>query len=341
MLRRISLVASFCVVMLLIYFAREINISIPKPDLVDQDIYYSYVEGKRLVDGENPYARILDGDMRKNRKYATYFPVFYELSFLSQKMGLSLYEPWIVFWQDVFMVFEFGIALLLYITLARNRFEWIGVFAATFWVFNRWTLRVIRLANLDFIPVFFLLLSLVIFSKNKWWGLFLLSLSLGFKQVAIFLAPLYLIWVWRQAAKDRVKTTLLAGLVIVSVPLISALPFLIFNARGFVMSVMFSATRSTTFGLGVDSLDVIAGWDGFSARFVMLALIGVVYFFALRGRGGYFFNSFLVMTIFLDFNTVLYSQYPCWAVPLLPLVFLELRDGYGNRQDHGDRALPA
>jgi len=340
MFRQISLAASFIIVLLLVYFAREINLSIPKPDLEDQDIYYSYVEGERLANGENPYGRVLDGDMRKNSKYATYFPVFYELSFLSQEMGLSPYLPWIMFWQDVFMVFEFGVALLLYIILARGQLEWIGVFAAAFWVFNRWTLRVVRLANLDFIPIFFLLLSLVIFSKNKWWSLFLFSLSLGFKQVAIFLAPLYLIWVWRQTAKDRVKTTLLAGLVIASVPVISGLPFLIWNARGFIKSVMFSATRSTAFGLGVPSLDVIAGWDGLAARIGMVALMGLVYFFVFRGHGTQFFTSFLVMSIFLDFNSVLYSQYPCWVVPLIPLVFLELRDGHGTLHGSAVRTLP-
>jgi uncharacterized membrane protein len=267
--------------------------------------------------------------MRKNQKYATYFPVFYELSFLTQKLGLTPYPFWIMVWQEIFMVFEFGVALLLYIQFSRRKLEWIGVFAVAFWVFNRWTFRVVRLANLEFIPIFFLLLSLVLFSKNKWWSLFLFSLSLGFKQVAIFLAPLYLIWVWQQTAKDRLKTTLLAGLVIASVPVISGLPFLIWNARGFIKSVLFSATRSPSTGLGVPSMDALAGWDGLAARFVMLALMGLVYLFVLRGHGGRFFTSFLVMTIFLDFNSILYSQYPCWAVPLLPMIFLELRDERG------------
>ena len=35
------------------------------------DIYFVYLEGTRLVDGENPYARVLAGDMRVNDKYAT------------------------------------------------------------------------------------------------------------------------------------------------------------------------------------------------------------------------------------------------------------------------------
>ncbi len=333
MFRRVSLAASFFAVLMLIYFAREINLLIPTPVLENQDIYYSYVEGKRLVDGKNPYARILDGNMRDNQKYATYFPVFYELSFLSQKMGLHSASQWMMFWKTVFMAFEFGIGLLLYLLLARNKLEWIGVFAAAFWMFNRWTLKVVEMGNLDFIPIFFLVLSLALFSKNKWWGLFFFSLSLGFKQVAIFLVPIYLIWVWRETLQNRLRTTFFAGLVIASVPLISALPFLVWNAKGFILSVMFSATRNASNQFGIPSMDVIANLEGLTARLGMLALVAMLYYFVFQGKGRIFFASFLILSVFLDFNSVLYSQYPSWVVPLIPLILLEIQDGLGDKQN--------
>jgi hypothetical protein len=331
MFRRISLATSFMAVLLLVYFAREVNLLIPQPPLEGQDIYYSYVEGKRLTQGKNPYARILDGDMRENQKYATYFPVFYELSYLSQELGLHSYLRWIGFWRIVFMAFELLVAVLLYILLARERLEWPGVFAAAFWLFNRWTLKVVEMENLDFIPIFLLILSLALFSRYKWWSLFLFSLSLGFKQIAIFLIPLYLIWVWREAAKNKLTATLLAGLVIASVPLISGLPFLFWNARGFILSVLFSATRLASDQFGLPSLDVIAGWEGPLARLGMLGLVGLAYIFAFRGYGGRYFVVFVIMSIFVDFNSVLYSQYPSWVVPFIPLIFIELRDGYRGR----------
>src|SRR5690349_13886688 len=129
MARRVSLITSFSVVVLLILLAREVNFLIPEPALENQDIYFSYVEGKRLREEKNPYARILEGNMRENQKYATYFPVFYELSYLSQNLGLRPYIQWLAFWKIVFIIFEFGIALLLYAALARRNLEWIGVFA--------------------------------------------------------------------------------------------------------------------------------------------------------------------------------------------------------------------
>ena len=322
--RRFSLIASFCAFLLLVYLAREVNQAIPEPVLENQDIFYSYIEGRRLREEKNPYARILDGDMRENQKYATYFPVFYELSYVSQKLGLRAYYNWIAFWKVIFILFEFGVGLLLFLIFARRNLEWIGVFATAFWFFNRWTLKVVEMSNLDFIPIFLMLLSLVSFPRKKWLGIFLFSLSLGFKQIAIFLAPLYLIWIWRSASdKERWKELAWATLLIVSVPLISALPFLVWNAEGFVKSILFSATRYASNQFEIPSLDQIMGWQGLSARLVMMALMAAAYLAALRGYGKKYFISLFVMSIFLDYNAVLYSQYPCWIVPLLPLVLCD------------------
>lgn len=333
MLRRALLISSFFVFLLLVYLAREVNQAIPEPVFENQDIYYSYLEGKRLREGKNPYARVLEGDMLENQKYATYFPVFYELSFLSQKLGLKSSFAWIAFWKVIFVIFEFGVGFLLYIALAQRKLEWLGVFAAAFWLFNRWTLKVVEMSNLDFIPIFFMLLSLMIFPRHKWWSIFLFSLSLGFKQIGIFLAPLYLIWVWRTAETGRWKALALAGLLIVSVPLVSGLPFLFWNAEGFVKSILFSATRYGSNQFEIPSLDQIMGWQGISARLVMLALMAAVYFAAFRGYGKKYFAALLIMSIFLDYNAVLYSQYPAWLAPLVPLVFLDF--DLSSSAEHG------
>ena len=323
-LSRVSLVSSCCAFLLLVLLAREANQAIPVPVLENQDIYYSYLEGKRLRDGKNPYARVLEGDMLQNDKYATYFPVFYELSYVSQNLGLHNYYDWIAFWQGVFVLFEFGIALLLFLALARRNLEWLGILAAAFWLFNRWTLKVVEMSNLDFIPIFLVVLSLLLFPRRKWLSLLLFSLSLGFKQIAIFVAPLYLVWIWRSTSgRQRWKELALAGVLVVSVPLVSALPFLVWNAEGFVKSILFSATRLASNQFDIPSLDQIMGWQGLSARLVMLGLMAAAYFAVFKGLGKKYFAALLVMSIFLDYNSVLYSQYPAWLVPLVPLVFLD------------------
>jgi len=331
-LRKISLVSSFVVLLLMVVFGCYVNLTVPKPVMEEQDIYYSYVEGSRLVEGENPYARVLESDMRRNKKYATYFPVFYELSYLSQLWGLDSFEKWMAFWSLIFMVFEFELAALLYLVLAQQKLEWAGVFAAAFWLFNRWTLVMVATQNMDFIPIFLLVASLLLFPRRQGLSLFLFSLSLGFKQIAIFLVPLYLIWVFRAGGSDWLKQVAKAVALIASVPLVSALPFLVWNARGFVKSVLFSATRVGS-SLGGISLDAVMGWDGLPARIVMLALMLLVYLLASKGGPRRYLLCFFVMAVFVAFNTVLFIQYFVWLVPLLLLLLCEFLGKPENRAD--------
>ena len=67
---------------LLAGIAFHIRIQPPAGYLSDgrEDVYFTYVEGQRLAAGENPYARVLSGNMRENDKYATYLPAFFSVS---------------------------------------------------------------------------------------------------------------------------------------------------------------------------------------------------------------------------------------------------------------------
>jgi hypothetical protein len=327
MSRKTSMILSASLAVLTLFLAIYVNIFISEP-VVDEnrDIYYSYLEGKRLQDGENPYARILTGNMFVNQKYPTYFPVFYELSYISAMLGLNSFTDWIRFWRIIFVIFEFAVAVFLYIVFARRNLEWIGVFACAFWLFNRWTLYLVQDTNMDFIPIFFLLLSLELFPRKKWLSLFLLSLSLGFKQIAIFTVPLYLIWVFHLAGKDWVKQISKSLAIIISVPLVSALPFLVWNAEGFIKSIIFSVTRLAGHNYFTPSVDVLMGWTGYRARIVMLIMMALLYLIAFQGYGKKYLLVFAVFLVFLYFNTILFTQYETWIAPFLPLIFLDMHD---------------
>lgn len=326
MAHKTVLAISFSTVIIMIFFAFAINLSLFQPITKGHDIYYSYIEGKRLVDGENPYGRILESDMRQNQKYATYFPVFYELSYLSQKLGLQSLESWIAFWRIIFMLFEFATAIFLYIVLAKRNLAWAGVFAAAFWLFNRWSLNLVEKQNLDFVPIFLFLLSLALFPRKKGLSLFLFSLSLGLKQIAIFAIPVYLIWEFHSAGKDWLKQVSKSGLIIASVPLISGLPFLILNAKAFIKSVLFSATRLSGSYSEAASLDVLMKWDGLPGRALMLALMLFVYFLAFKGQTKKYFSILLVLMVFIGFNNTLFPQYVLWMIPVFLLTFCDFHD---------------
>jgi hypothetical protein len=295
-------------------------------DIGEQDIYYSYLEGQRILQGENPYERILSGDMRVNNKYATYFPLFYEFSALLQALGRKGFEGWIAFWHPVFIICCLAIGALLFFSFWSSGLELFGIFATAFWLFNRWTLTVISIVHLDFLALLPLVASLLVFPKHHRLGLLLYSLSLAFKQIAIFLLPLYIIWMFLSLDKDRWKKVVEAALVIGSFPLLSSIPFLIWNVKGFVLSILFSFLRSGASAFSAYSLDDFLDWDGFLGRLPMLALLICVYWLFFSRQLRWYTGVFLVMSAFVGFNSVLYIQYMVWLVPLALLLVLDFNE---------------
>ena len=320
-------IAIVCLLVTLLAGA-AVNVRFWKIDTKEQDIYYAWVEGGRILNGENPYARVLAGNMQENDKYATYFPLFYELSALTEWAGLRDYAPWIDLWRTIFLAFNLAIAAALFLLVYPRGKLLAAIFAAAFWLFNRWTLHVALIAHLDFVPIFLLIASLGLFRKHRLAALVLFSLSLGVKQIGIFLTPLYLVWTWRATAvrSDRLKQTLLAALIIASVPLLTASPFLIWNAEGFAKSMLFSVTRIPVDHFGAVSIDALLGWRGLPGKLPMLALMLLVTALAWRGKIGPYTGALFVMTIFVNYNAVLFPQYLVWVVPFIPLVMCDVWD---------------
>ena len=71
------LIARSFFILLLLVLALMINNQFRFRDHTSDDIYYISLDGKRLLDGQNTYGRIKDGNMRENDKYPTYFPLTY------------------------------------------------------------------------------------------------------------------------------------------------------------------------------------------------------------------------------------------------------------------------
>ena len=288
-------------------------------DTEGEDIYYAWVEGRRILSGENPYERILSGDMRVNDKYATYFPLFYLLSSATQAVGLDDYSRWVSFWRPVFSACKITIAVLILHLVHGRKGPLLSIAAALLWLFNRWTLYVSAVSHLDFLPILLLLLSLMLFRKHRWVSLLLFSLSLALKQIAIFLIPLYLIWIWQSSDQNRVGRVLAAAAAIASIPTLASLPFIAWNAEGFVKSMLFSVTRYPEGHFVTLSVDRLLGWVGIPGRLPMLSLIAVVCMGVTRRRIGMYASVLLTMLIFVGFNPVLFQQYMCWVVPFIPL----------------------
>lgn len=311
----------------------------PASDLMGEDIYYIWLEGQRIVVGENPYARVLASDMRDNDKYATYFPLAYLFSALVQKLGFPEFLDWLYLWRPLSFLFHLGIVALV-LRFFCNRGLWLfGFVAASVLLIGRWSVYITRVHHLEFAAIFFLLLSLLLLKNHTKWALFAFSLSLGIKQIAIFLLPLYLVYLWKTASETKqIKEAGMGLLIILSVPVLTSLPFVVWNAEGFVKSIVFSATRAGSSHIeAAPSLDVILSqtWPwlvGLKAKLPMLLLMGLIYLSFLTEKVSILACSALVMMVFLYFNSVLFLQYFLWPLSLTLLALVELAPLMLHRQ---------
>jgi len=310
--------------------------------LQGDDIFYAWREGDRILKGENPYSRIHRSNMRDNRKYATYLPGFYLLSAGSQSVVVKDFVRWTQLWRAVFFACYAAIGWLLLREVSRTAPLVLGVLAAAFWLFNRWTVHVLQIVHLEPLAILFLIGSLLLFDRRKRTSYLLLGLSLSIKQIAIFLVPVYLVLEWRahSSAPEEGSWRSFEPMIralgwIMLVPIVVSVPFLLWDPAGFVKSMMFSATRNASSHVGVSTFSQVIGWTGLVGRVPMLVMMALLYWVAHRRYLGLRATCFWVLSVFIVFNDVLFRQYFAWAAALLPLALL---DSQPLRQLPTDRA---
>jgi hypothetical protein len=123
-----------------------------------------------------------------------------------------------------------------------------------------------------------------------------------------------LIWNLREGVKNL--------LYIAALPLLICLPFLIWDAKGLVFSLLFSATRLPG-GLKVPSIDALLGYVGLVGKIPMIFMVACVYILVLQHRIGRFMASLGLFLTFLSFNSVLFWQYMSWFCAFVGLAMAE------------------
>lgn len=141
--------------LLIFFFLINLSVSIcvrvwPSVASATEDIYYTYLEGSRILAGENPYSRIILEGYREGGKFPTYFSGFYLVSALSQEFGFISFERWISLWKLIFLIFALLIATLLYYLPFKKKLLVLSIFSFIFGflidghftssVFLKWTL---------------------------------------------------------------------------------------------------------------------------------------------------------------------------------------------------------
>ncbi len=310
-------------------------------DVRNEDIFMTYCEGNTLAHGRNPCSRTMACDMRDNHaKYPTYLPLSYLLSAACVKIGLDDFAPWVSVWRILFALAQFAIGAALFHVFLKRRRPWLGALAAAIWWLNRWTLFVVYVAHVDFVSILFVILSLIFFKKRPWMSLVFFGVSLAWKHLAIFLGPLYVIWMWQDSpVETRRKRSCLALAAMAAVPLLLSLPFMVMDFSGFAKSIMLSATRRGDYLGYAPSIELLYAVDGgLLGRLPMLGLMALVFAASFMKHIGRWAAAMLVMMIFLYFNPVLYAQYQCWLVPLIFLALAEFVEG--QRDEVGKTAAP-
>jgi len=300
---------------------------VPKDDRHKHDIYYDYTEAQRIVAGQNPYERILSGDMRTNEKYATYFPHFYLLSAAIIKLGVQDYPQFLAFWRIIFALFNAGAGVILFFLLRPRRGLLLAVFGVLLWFSSRWSLYVTGTANIDYPAIFFLLLSLWLLPKHRVWAFVMLGLSLGFKQLDVILVPLFLIVVWQSKRQHRIRAILIAIVALASTLVIASAPYLADSPEAFLKSMVFEAVRDPASHINATSLGVLLGLSGAASRLPFFTLIALVYALFWRRKIGFYTAGLLVLITFINTNPVLFMQYFVWLTPFFPLAASEAFPG--------------
>ena len=91
------------------------------------------------------------------------------------------------------------------------------------------------------------------------------------------------------------------------------------NLAGFLKSITFSASRDPAAVFEAYSLDALLGVAGFYSKILMLALMALAYWLVWTGKIGGYLAALLVMAVFVYFNSVLFTSYMVWIVPLILL----------------------
>ena len=217
---------------------------VPRNVDTESDIHYDYLEARRVVAGENPYERILSGDMRTRSEVRHPFPALlpcYSAGVV--KLGLQEFEPFVAFWRLAFLLFNAGAGAVLFYLLWPRRGLLLAVFGVLFWFFSRSNLKISVSVNFDYPAIFFLLLSFWLLPRHGVWAFLALGLSLGFKPLGVILVPLFLIVVWQSERQHRIRAVLIAGAVLASTLVVTSAPFLAANPEAFIKSMLFEVVR--------------------------------------------------------------------------------------------------
>lgn len=289
------------------------------------DIPYTWAEGRKIVEGKNPYASIAGSDMRHvHAPYAIYLPGFYLVSALTYALGATRFETWLGYWFVICLLLHWAIGATFWaMSWSSGRF-WLGLPLALFAWFNRWALLILAAAGLDFLMVALLLASLLLWGRYRRAAYLVFGLSLAIKPVGVMLMPLLVLWEYLEAAPEVrwQKSARALGLILV-IPIAVSAPFIVWQPDYFLRSIFFSLPRVAQNEYGVLALDGYLGLESTVGKLPLVAMLVAVYWAAYQRAIGKAAAIFFVLMIAAAFSPIYLAQYLYWMAAFVPFAALE------------------
>ncbi|RMG43437.1 MAG: hypothetical protein D6719_03800 [Candidatus Dadabacteria bacterium] len=327
---KIFFAATLCFLLIYVFWQRG-NYSLKK-SFAGSDIEAIWQEGDRICHLKNPYSRIhVEGSGIK--KPPVYLPGFYLGSCLiSKALGINTFREWIKLWTvaNTALGLILGLILFLY-GLYSGRFV-PACIVLVLWTLGRWSLHSLASNQINMPALIPFALALMLYKRNQTISLLLLGLSLSIKQIAVFTAPVFVLYglsTLKDSYKDSLKKAFRRAFYIIIIPLLITLPFLVDDFSGVLLSISYSAERASDLkALRVaETTGISPALQSMLMYFTML----LVYLDSLKGRYSLSALVSLVMLVFVTLNRVVFTQYLLWA--LLPLAVLYLSDAKDSRTE--------
>ena len=295
--------------------------------LIDRDIYNVWQEGKRLAEGSNPYSRIIGQSMRDNNNYPTYLPLTYLFTALLQRLGIREFPQFIAIWRTIVLGCHLGLGLLTFHIYDRQRKPLSGLIACSILLLGRWSAYIIDSQHLEFPAILAIVAAGHQLTRRPTLSALLFSLSLCVKQIGIILLPCYLLGLHANSSgmsrEAKRRQIVRYCLVAFALPAAISVPFLLDHANGFILSMLFSASRSgSSHGIATGSKMILLSVD--QTRLLMGGLFVMGWISQAKQGMNLWFASTLTLLIFLQFNPVVFAQYYIWITAFLLIAFATL-----------------
>lgn len=286
------------------------------------DTYFVWRDGKRIAEGENPYARILAGDMIHNDKYATRLPLVYLMAALIIRTGSGEFESFLTIWRIFILIFDLAVGLFVFQRAAAKGRFLLGLFGTFTWFFARWGLYTWEIANSEAFMLFMLILALYYWEEKPFLAGILFGISLSMKHIGILFLPVLLAGSgsWKEGARRLLYVAI--------IPAVISIPFFLWGPEAYIKSLLFSGVRDSNSHLSCDaqSIMILFGRYGIRSRFIFLFAFIIFWFAAAKEKWNKWLTACLAFYLFISFNPVLFTQYFVWMLPFL-LIYLIERTG--------------